>query len=109
MQQNIPGEPESACVASSADGGKLFLLAPKSIYSRYSPPGPRLNLAPSSSNFSPSWIVPSTNFVLQQNSDLAMANWVTLTNMPVLILTNLWNQIILSSPNGNGFYRPATP
>jgi hypothetical protein len=49
--------------------------------------------------------VPSTNFGLQQNLDLSTTNWVTLTNAPVLNLTNLQDEIILSPTNSSGFFR----
>jgi hypothetical protein len=56
-----------------------------------------------------SWIIPSTNFVLQQNSDLNTTNWITITKTPKLNLTNLQNQVFLSSNGSNNFYRLATP
>jgi hypothetical protein len=52
-----------------------------------------------------SWTVPSTNFELQQNLDLSTANWTALTNVPVLNLTNLQEQVSLPATNGNGFFR----
>ena len=63
---------------------------------------------PSSDKFTLAWTVPSTNFVLQQNSDLATANWVTLTNTPVLNFSNLQDEIVLSPTNGSGFFRLMT-
>jgi len=115
MQNNIPGQMYgwgSGCVASSADGKKLFLALgsddfahPNSIYTCYSPPTPQLNLKPSDTNLAFSWLVPSTNFALQQNLDLTTTNWVTLTNTPTLNLTNLQDEIILSPSNSSGFFR----
>jgi hypothetical protein len=49
--------------------------------------------------------VPSTNFVLQQNPDLTAIGWENLTNTPVLNLTNLQNEVILSPSNSSGFFR----
>jgi photosystem II stability/assembly factor-like uncharacterized protein len=98
-------------VASSADGNKLVAAAlsasgnPGSIYSSYTAPTPLMKLAPSGGNLAFSWIVPSTNFVLQQNFDLTTAGWVTLTNTPVLNLTNLQNEVTLSPANSSGFFR----
>ncbi len=96
-----------ASIASSADGNKLALVAgePFGIYTSYSIPAPRLNFAASSSKLLLSWLVPSTNFVLQQNSDLTTADWVRLTNTPVLNLTNLQNEVNLSPANSNDFFR----
>jgi hypothetical protein len=55
------------------------------------------------------WIIPSTNFVLQQNLDLTTTNWMDVTNTPVLNLTSLQNEIALSPTNSSGFYRLRTP
>jgi hypothetical protein len=102
-----------ASVASSADGCKLALAGyeanynPGSIYISQSIPTPALGIASSSTNVALSWIVPSTNFVMQQSSDLA--SWSNVTNAPVLNLTNLQNEVILSPSNSSGFYRLKTP
>ncbi len=103
------------CVASSADGRKLVAASesgnndsgPGSIYSLQTTPVPKLNLAGSGSNLALSWTIPSTNFVLQQSSDLT--SWADVTNSPALNLTNLQNQITLSPSNSSGFYRLKTP
>ena len=58
-------------------------------------------------NLTVSWIMPSTNFVMQQSSDLQ--NWADMTNQPVLNLTNLQNEVLLSPPGSNVFYRLKTP
>jgi len=79
------------------------------IYTWYSPPTPRLNLAPSNNSLVLSWLIPSTNFMLQQNSDLSTSNWTLIANPPVLNLTNLQNQVFLTPPASNNFYRLATP
>jgi len=52
-----------------------------------------------------SWLVPSTNFVLQQSADLTAPGWVTLTNVPTLNLTNLQEEILLAPPNPGSFFR----
>lgn len=96
-------------VASSADGGKLITgslfgqtaFISQSIYS------PQMNLTPLPTNLVLSWIIPSTNFVLQQSSD--MTDWADLTNAPVLNLTNLQNQVTLPLSASNGFFRLKTP
>ena len=59
------------------------------------------------SNLTVSWIVPSTNFVLQQSPDLS--SWTDVTDTPALNLTNLQNEVVLSPTNGSGFYRLKTP
>jgi photosystem II stability/assembly factor-like uncharacterized protein len=112
ISNNVPNDVGWYSVASSADGDKLVAapienqslnLAP--IYTLQTIPSPQLNITPSSSNLALSWIIPSSNFALQQNLDLTTTNWVTLTNTPKLNLTNLQDQVILSSSNSNGFFR----
>jgi hypothetical protein len=104
-------------VAISADGGKAItgsssssLLSPDELglsYISQTVYAPQLNISPASTNLALSWTIPSTNFMLQQSSDLI--SWVDLTNMPILNLTNLQNQVSLSPTNGIGFFRLSTP
>lgn len=102
-------------IASSADANKLVAVVGGTL-PPYARPGgaiwafqssstPQLNLASSSNGMAFSWIVPSSNFVLQQNSDLATTDWVTLTNTPTLNLSNLNNEVVLSPTNRSGFFR----
>ena len=51
--------------------------------------------------------MPSTNFVMQQSSDLL--NWADMTNQPVLNLTNLQDEVILPPPGSDVFYRLKSP
>ena len=99
-------------LASSADGAQLVAASgstqPGNIYTLKVIRPPQLKLAPDSGrNIVLSWLVPSTNFVLQQSSDLA--SWADLTNAPTLNFTNLKNQVMLSPSNSSGFYRLAVP
>jgi hypothetical protein len=96
-------------VASSADGGKLVAVVGYGggICTSQATPSPQLNLAPTPTNLTLAWTIPSTNFVLQQSSDLA--SWSNVTNPPVLNLTNLQNQVTLSPSNSSGFFRLKTP
>jgi len=94
-------------VASSADGGLLVAANEAGIWTSQTPPSPSINVSPTDGNLSFSWIVPSTNFVLQQSADLI--SWADLTNAPALNLTNLQNQVTLPPSNSSGFYRLKTP
>jgi hypothetical protein len=103
------------CTATSADGTKAFSKSLDStglrgvLYTMQLTPTPQLNLTTSGNRLAFSWLVPSTNFVLQQNLDLPTKIWVTLTNVPTLNLTNLQDEVIFS-PNGSSrFYRLSTP
>ncbi len=96
------------CLASSADGNELIAGANGGIYiSKFTAP-PALNIA-ASNKLALSWLMPSANLVLQQNSDLTTANWTDVTNTPILNLTNLQNQVFLPMSGSNSFYRLATP
>jgi hypothetical protein len=66
-----------------------------------------LKLAPTNPDLKLSWLVPSTNFVMQQSSDLG--SWMDMTNTPALNLTNLQNEVILSPTGRSCFYRLKTP
>ncbi len=115
LQKNIPGEQYGwgyGCVASSADGNKLYLALgaddfgqPNSIYTSYTAPKPQLQLKSSPTNLALCWMIPATNFVVQQSPDLNAANWVTLTDAPAFNPAGLQNQINLSPANGSGFFR----
>jgi len=96
-------------VASSADGNLLVAADYSSggVWIAQNTPTPKLNLSASPGQVMLSWLVPSTNFVMQQSSDLA--SWSSVTDAPVLNLTNLQNQVILLPTNSSGFYRLATP
>jgi hypothetical protein len=59
----------------------------------------------SNGNLAFSWTMPSTNFVLQVSPDLSGNNWVTLTNPPVLNLTNLQNELSIPPSNAAGYFR----
>ncbi len=98
------------CVASSADGGKLLAgvgggVGSGLIYTSQSAPAPALMIAPSGRNLVLSWIVPSMNFVLQQNSGLNTTNWTDVAKAPTLNLTNLQYQVTMAATNAGRFYR----
>jgi hypothetical protein len=104
---NIPGKTWYSA-ASSADGCELLAGENQTgVWICQVTPYPQLNIAPSINNRALSWLVPSTNFVLQQSTDLA--SWTDMTDTPVLNLTNLQNELILSPTNSSGFYRLKTP
>jgi len=102
-------------VASSSDGDKLVAaelaiypsFTPGYIYTSQTTPSPQLTLTPKIGNYILSWIIPSTNFVMQYTCDLPATNWVTLTNTPTLNLTSLQNQVSFSPSisNSRSFYR----
>jgi hypothetical protein len=66
-----------------------------------------MNITPTNGNLRLSWIVPSTNFIAQCSPDLS--NWQDMTDTPVLNLSNLQEQILLSPTDSNVFFRLKTP
>lgn len=107
ISNNVPTNNWSS-VASSADGGKLVAVATGGgIWTLQTTPTPNLNIAPASNNLLLSWVIPSTNFVLEQNSDLTTTNWTDVTNTPVLNIANLHDEVTLPLTGSNSFYRLA--
>jgi hypothetical protein len=102
---NLPLNYAHSCaVASSADGNKLVIVGGTPyIYTSYTPAAPQLDLADSDTNLALSWLVPSTNFVVQQSPDLV--SWSSITDAPSLNLTNLNKELTLSPSNSGGFFR----
>jgi len=93
-------------VACSADGNKLFAASfTNGIWAAQMIPTPQLNVGSLNINLLFSWIIPSTNFVLQQNLDLTTTDWMILTNTPTLNLSNLNDEVVLSPSNNRGFFR----
>ena len=64
-----------------------------------------LSLTPSAGSLTLSWVVPSTSFVLQQNSDLTTTNWSDVPTSPTLNYTNLHYKVNMLPPPGRHFYR----
>jgi hypothetical protein len=96
-------------VAVSADGTKLAAAENAGhIYTLHLSPvtiSPSLRIRPSSTNAVVSWLVPSMNFTLQENSDVASSNWVNVAAAPVLNTANLHNEVTVPSTLGNAFFR----
>ena len=90
-------------VAMSADGKKQYAIEDSDgeIYDMQKTPGPNLNIGAINSGLALSWTIPSTNFLLQQSSDLI--SWTDVTNPPVLNLTNLQNEVTLTPSNNSSF------
>ena len=78
----------------SADGNESVAVASNGgiwISQTINNSKPQLSVVFKNTSLVISWLIPSTNFVLQQSFDLA--NWSFVTNVPVLNLTNLQNQV----------------
>jgi hypothetical protein len=106
ISNTIPNQ-QQYLVNCSVDGNELIAVSSAGVYTKRTISSPRLNLSVRISNLALSWIIPSTNFVLQSSADLS--SWTELTNQPVLNLTNLQNQVFLPPPGSNVYYRLKTP
>jgi hypothetical protein len=93
-------------IASSADGNKLVAaveyfdehLIGEGIWTAQITPAPYVQIMPTDNSFKVSWLVPSTNFVLQQSADLSA--WHDLTNLPAMNFTNLQDEVSLPTSSG---------
>jgi len=101
-------------VACSSDGTKLYGASKAQsifnsnggIYTYVAPPtnSPTMDIASGGGKAFVSWPWPSSGFVLQQNTNLAPSNWVTLSNVTAVV-----NQAIVPQTNANNFYRLMMP
>jgi hypothetical protein len=115
----VPAEMEWNALAVSGDGSQVVLVGSGQICVLQSPPpaalplppAPPLSIGLAGANPVLSWLVPSTDFVLQQNSDLGSTNWVDVTDQPTLNFTNLHNEVTLSplSSKASSFFRLKQP
>lgn len=94
-------------VVSSADGNRLAAISTTTalMYTAQTVPTPTLCLAPANGALRLAWGVPSLPFVLQENSNVAMANWTDVTNTPTFDPTTLQNQVFLEPSAQGRFYR----
>ena len=105
-QTNFPGPPVNWYgSAVSADGCEFMIVGTGGIATGYNTPSPQLNIQPADQALNLSWLLPSTNFVLQRNSDLTTTNWTAVSNSPVLNFTNLQQQVRVPSSPNNAFFR----
>ncbi len=84
-------------VGSGPNGSMLVLTGD------VSQPAPALTIAHSGGGVIVSWPAAFTGYVLQENSDLSSTNWVDVTNSVNVVGGE--NQVLISSPADNNFYR----
>ncbi len=98
-----------SAVAVSADGTKLVAAENAGhIYTLHLSPStfsPALQIRPSGTNAVVSWLVPSMDFTLQQNTDVNSSNWVNVVTAPVLNTANLHNEVTVPGTLGNSYFR----
>jgi hypothetical protein len=95
-------------VAASADFSELVADG-GGIWAGRVAPSPHLNIQSRDSAVAISWLIPSTNFVLQQSADLSNPSWTSVPLSPTLNFTNLHQEITVPATTSNAFFRLATP
>jgi photosystem II stability/assembly factor-like uncharacterized protein len=93
-------------IASSADGRRL-LAVPNGggIWTSYSPGASLLQIVPANNYVKISWLVPSSDFVLEEKSDLLSTNWTAVSEVPNINTSNLHYEASVSMSGSNAFYR----
>lgn len=94
-------------MASSADGGRLVVAAIGPIYTAQFIQPPTLDIHSTNNSVNVSWIIPSTNFVLRETSDLAASNWIDVADTPSFDMTTLRQSVTTPVIGTNRFYRMA--
>ena len=90
----------------SADGDEMVAVGSgKGTWIGRVTSAPLLNIESQNSAIGLSWLIPSTNFVLQQSSDIAAVSWTAVTNSPTMNFTNLNLELNLPTTATNTFYR----
>ena len=91
-------------MAVSADGNKIFAgVSYGGIHASQMPATPRLEMNVAGGAATLSWIIPSMKFELQESPDWSAINWTAVPTQPTN--NNYRQQVILSPPSGNRFYR----
>lgn len=94
-------------IASTADGNKLVAFQEDSMWVKTETVAPQLNLKRSNNMLNISWLVPSTNLVLEESLDFNSTNWVALTNVPSLNFSNLDNELSIAPSESSAYFRLA--
>jgi hypothetical protein len=105
LSSNLPNSWHG--VALSADGGQMAVVDANhgGVWLSQMPVNPLLSLAPVGNNVAISWVIPSTNFLLQQTPALDSAGWTTVSNSPVFNPSALQNQVIIAPSSDRSLYR----
>jgi hypothetical protein len=92
-------------MATSADGGRLVVAAIGSIYTAQFIQPPTLNILSTNASVRLSWIIPSTNFVLQETADLISTNWTEVADTSSFDPTTYQESVTRPATGSNSFYR----
>jgi hypothetical protein len=109
--QQFPRAPISfpfpLCFAISADGNRLVAADDSGIYTwhpvLFKPPQLKIDNFGGAPRLS--WIVPSSDFLLEETPNLSVPTWVAVSNAPSLDLTTLRNELSISPSLRGSFFR----
>jgi len=90
----------------SADGCEMVVTGSgQGMFLGSLTPSPQLSIQSQNPNVTVSWLIPSTNFVLQQSTNLSKPNWTPVSITPTLNFTNLNQQVTVPANGSNLFFR----
>jgi len=94
-------------VASSTDGAKLLAAAAlgDQVFASESVLSPLLNIQPSQTGARLSWCIPSSEFILEENSYASPSNWTQSALSASFNLTNLHLEVSTPTLSEQRFYR----
>jgi hypothetical protein len=100
-------------LACSADGNRFVAVSggwPNGggIHTARTLAQPVLSIASSGAEILISWIIPSSDFALQQSSDLLSGSWSDVPIAPVPNWSKLRNEVTMRAPAGLAFFRLAS-
>jgi photosystem II stability/assembly factor-like uncharacterized protein len=107
-QQSVPpngGCPWNGGAASSADGNSLIVLSSYAMYALKTTPTPTLDFSQMTEGLSLSWTVPSSDFVLQENSEPSATGWTDVTAQPKVDPATEQHKVFVPCAGGARYYR----
>lgn len=104
-QTNLPSSQWNGA-AISADGCLMIVQgSSQATWVGRLTPSPQMNVQLQDTNVTVSWLIPSTNFVLQQTADLSTPVWTQVGISPTLNFTNLKEEATVPANGSNTFLR----
>jgi hypothetical protein len=92
--------------AMSADGDEIVVFGSgQGTWLGRETPQPQLTIQWQNSDVAVSWLLPSTNFVVQQSADLTSQSWTPVSSNPTLNYTNLQEGVTVPMNGSNAFFR----
>jgi photosystem II stability/assembly factor-like uncharacterized protein len=93
-------------IASSEDGSRLAAAVyGGGIYTTELATGPKLSILRVGNKMMLSWATSAGSYALQQKTNLASGDWMTMTNQPTLNSTNLRYELLVEPTEAAAFFR----